>query len=335
MAMALTFRAAVAPALPAAKLRRQASAKPSATTAFFGKREPAPTKPAPKAKANVKSLYGPTGRNPAKPVPKPLFSFGAKPASDKKQTPAAKKAVPKSAAKKAVPKSTRPGSGYSFAAGSPAAAAALKGKAKVVVMKKQVVKKKQVPASAYVIKTAAVRTTIKKKPAFKPAPAPTPKPAAAKEPREAATYDKDQVGTFGVAAIFAGGFLLTLAVLPAAVETALETVGIGYSAFFAYSYFTDATSRDDFGKKLDEIEDSTGLNLKQAAVFTGELAGETSRQLAEAAEAAGEKRAATAAAAKTAAAAAAETERSMDSSFAAAVASAEVNKVAEEAMEEK
>jgi hypothetical protein len=40
-------------------------------------------------------------------------------------------------------------------------------------------------------------------------------------------------------------------------------VGIGYSAFFAYSYFTDATSRDDFGKKLDEIEDSTGLNLKQ------------------------------------------------------------------------
>jgi hypothetical protein len=54
---------------------------------------------------------------------------------------------------------------------------------------------------------------------------PPPTPAAPKEPRAPTKYDKEQVGTLGVASIFAGSFLLTLAVLPTAVETALEVRG--------------------------------------------------------------------------------------------------------------
>jgi hypothetical protein len=46
-------------------------------------------------------------------------------------------------------------------------------------------------------------------------------------------------------------------------------VGIGYTAYFTYNYITNISARDEFGKKLDEIEDSTGLNLKQVAQVTG------------------------------------------------------------------
>ena len=84
-------------------------------------------------------------------------------------------------------------------------------------------------------------------------------------------------------------------VLPVAVETALEVVGIGYTTYFLYNYITDQNSRDEFGKKLDEIEESTGLNLKQVAQVTGELAEKTSKQLADQAEKTAEKTAAAAA----------------------------------------
>ena len=88
------------------------------------------------------------------------------------------------------------------------------------------------------------------------------------------------------------------AVLPVAVETALEVVGIGYTTYFLYNYITDQNSRDEFGKKLDDIEESTGLNLKQVAQVTGELAEKTSKQLAEQAEKTAEKAAEKRAAAK-------------------------------------
>ena len=73
------------------------------------------------------------------------------------------------------------------------------------------------------------------------------KPAAAKAsaPRaaSAAKYDRDLVENYGLVPIFAGTFLLTYAVFPAVIENFLEVVGIGYSAYFAYSYYTSPEAR--------------------------------------------------------------------------------------------
>ena len=104
-----------------------------------------------------------------------------------------------------------------------------------------------------------------------------------------AVYDKDQVGTLGVASIFAGTFLLTLAVLPAATEAALEVIGIGYSAYFAYNWVTNPESRDDLDKTLTKIDDETGINLKAVASAATDLAGDASKKLAEQAEKSAEK----------------------------------------------
>lgn len=274
--------------------------RPAPTVALFGKK--APAKPAGPPKAKVKSLYGPTGRGvPAKspsgfikPKPaakpaakkagaaKPAFSFGAsKPAGAKKA--AAKKA--------AAPKPL-----FSFGGSSTTKKAV--GTKKVTVQKSA--------GSKYNIKKTA-GTTIKKKPLVRAKPIATvnvatppaaPKVTAPKEPREPTTYDKETVEKVGLGAVIAGGFLVSLAVLPAIVDTALEVIGVGYTAYFTYNYLTNSSSRDEFGKKLDEIEDQTGINLKKVAQVTGEMAEKTSKQLAESAEKAAEKRAATAAAEK-------------------------------------
>lgn len=296
--------------------------KPATTTvAFFGKKEPA--KPAPK-KAKVKGLYGPTGganANNTKPkpkpkpvakkpmapkkttgaAPKPLFSFGSMPAA--KQTPVAKKSL------------------FSFGSTS--------------TTKKSTTAKQAATTSKYTIKKST-GTTIKKKPIVRTMPIATVKVAAPPAPKSTAAapatprapvqYDAEQVGTLGVASIFAGTFLLTLAVLPTAVETALEVVGVGYTAYFTYNYITNSSARDDFGSKLDEIEDSTGLNLRQVAQVTGELAEKTSKKLAEQAEKAAEERVAAAAAAKK------EAEKMADEALESA---AKIEVKVEEALEEK
>jgi len=339
MAMSLTFRSAVVGAMPSAKLlqaksttRVSATVKPATTVALFGKKQPA--KPAGAPKAKVKGLYGPTGRNgAAKPKPKP-FAPKPKPAAKK---PIAKKPIAKKAAAKPAAKPL-------FSFGSSSKPAAKKPVAKKSAFSfgssttsKTTVKKTTTTKSKYNIKKTT-GTTIKKKPIVRSKPiatvkvaAPKPKPVAVKKAAAAAepaapkkaVYDKEQVGTFGVASIFAGTFLLTLAVLPTAVETALEVVGIGYTTYFTYTYITSQESRDEFGKKLDEIEESTGLDLKQVAQVTGELADKTSKQLAEQAEKAAEKSAAKKAEAKK------EAEKMADKAV------AEVEAKVEEAMEEK
>ena len=106
-------------------------------------------------------------------------------------------------------------------------------------------------------------SVIKSKPAYK-AP-------------KAKTLSAEQTGTLGVAGIFAGTFLLTLAVLPTALETALEVIGIGYTSFFTYNWITNPSARSDLDKALTEIDDATGINVKKIAAVTGELAESTSR----------------------------------------------------------
>ena len=118
-----------------------------------------------------------------------------------------------------------------------------------------------------------------------------------------AVYSKDDVGTAGVASIFAGTFLLTLAALPAATESALEVIGIGYTAYFTYNWFVNPESRGEFDKTLTKIDDKTGINLKKVASVTGDLVGDVSKKLAESAEKSAAAKAEAAKTTKTAAAA--------------------------------
>ena len=139
-------------------------------------------------------------------------------------------------------------------------------------------KKKPVrPAGGYGVKPMGGGSAIKSKPVIR-AP-------------KAKTLNSDEVGTLGVAGIFAGTFLLTLAVLPSAFETALEVIGIGYTAFFTYNWITNPSASGDLDKVLTEIDDATGINVKKIASVTGELAESTSKKLAESAEKSAEARA--------------------------------------------
>ena len=79
--------------------------------------------------------------------------------------------------------------------------------------------------------------------------------------------------------------------LPTALETALEVIGIGYTSFFTYNWITNPSARSDLDKALTEIDDATGINVKKIAAVTGELAESTSKKLAESAEKSAEARA--------------------------------------------
>ena len=293
--------------------------QPATTVGFFGKKEPAKKAP---PKAKVKGLYGPTGRNGAAPKKSGFISLKPKPAAKPAAKPVAKKPV----AKKPVAKKPAAKPLFSFGA-KPAAKPAVK-----PAPKKSGFGFGAKPAATGTVKKSVSKynitktkgTVVKKKPIVRTKPiatvkisAPTPaKPASPPREVKPVQYDKETVGTLGVASVFAGTFILTLAVIPTALETALEVIGIYYTAYFTYNYITDSSSRDDFGKKLDEINDSTGLDLKKVAQVTGELAGDTSKKLAEQAEKAAEKRAATAAAKK-------EAEKMADKAVASAAVAAE------------
>ena len=110
--------------------------------------------------------------------------------------------------------------------------------------------------------------------------------AKASAPRapKPAVYDRETVGTAGVASIFAGTFLLTLAALPAATEAALEVIGIGYSGYFLYNWVVNPESRGELDKTLTKIDDETGINLKKVASVTGDLVADVSKSLAASAE---------------------------------------------------
>ena len=134
--------------------------------------------------------------------------------------------------------------------------------------------------------------------------APPPKPAA-KKPAGVSAAPKvrpapkpinltaEQVGTYGVASIFAGTFLLTLAILPGAVENALELIGVGYTGFLIFN----AGSRQALDNRLVEIDDATGINLKAVATTTVGAVGDLSKTLAKSADASAAKSAAKKAAA--------------------------------------
>ena len=243
--------------------------QPVATVALFGKKPAAKKPPAKKPlvkKAAPKPIAKkkPVAKKAAakKPAAKPLFSFGSskpKPAAKgtmvKKVTPAAKsKYTIKKTAGSQIKKSTT-----SF---------------KTVDYSK---KKPVTPAGGYGVKPMGGGSAIKSKPVIR-AP-------------KAKTLNSDEVGTLGVAGIFAGTFLLTLAVLPSAFETALEVIGIGYTAFFTYNWITNPSASGDLDKVLTEIDDATGINVKKIASVTGELAESTSKKLAESAEKSAEARA--------------------------------------------
>ena len=243
--------------------------QPVATVALFGKKPAAKKPPAKKPlvkKAAPKPIAKkkPVAKKAAakKPAAKPFFSFGSskpKPAAKgtmvKKVTPAAKsKYTIKKTAGSQIKKSTT-----SF---------------KTVDYSK---KKPVRPAGGYGVKPMGGGSAIKSKPVIR-AP-------------KAKTLNSDEVGTLGVAGIFAGTFLLTLAVLPSAFETALEVIGIGYTAFFTYNWITNPSASGDLDKVLTEIDDATGINVKKIASVTGELAESTSKKLAESAEKSAEARA--------------------------------------------
>ena len=235
--------------------KKPATAKPPA-------KKPIAKKPVAKPIAKKKPVAKPTAK--PKPAAKPLFSFGAakpKPAAKgtmvKKVTPAAKSkyTIKKFDGSQIKKKST------SF---------------KTVDYSKKP-KPAVKPAGGYGIKPMGGGSVIKSKPAYK-AP-------------KAKTLNAEQTGTLGVAGIFAGTFLLTLAVLPTALETALEVIGIGYTSFFTYNWITNPSARSDLDKALTEIDDATGINVKKIAAVTGELAESTSKKLAESAEKSAEARA--------------------------------------------
>ena len=240
--------------------------------ALFGKK-PATAKPPAKKPIAKKPIAKkpiakkkPVAKKPAakpKPAARPLFSFGAakpKPAAKgtmvKKVTPAAKSkyTIKKFDGSQIKKKST------SF---------------KTVDYSKK--PKPVKPAGGYGIKPMGGGSVIKSKPAYK-AP-------------KAKTLSAEQTATLGVAGIFAGTFLLTLAVLPTAFETALEVIGIGYTSFFTYNWITNPSARSDLDKALTDIDDATGINVKKIAAVTGELAESTSKKLAESAEKSAEARA--------------------------------------------
>ena len=264
---------------------------------LFGKKQPAP--PGPK-KAAVKPMYKPaaakTAKKPAAKA-KPPFSFGA------------------GTAKKATP------------AKNPAGTAS---KSKYTITKTAGTVKKSKPTTFKTVNFGA------KKPA-------APKPAGVRpmygsarpsgvEPTKPAVYDKETVGVLGLGSIFAGTFLLTLAALPVATESALELVGVGYSAYFAYNWFVNPESRDEFDKTMTKIDDKTGINLKRVVAVTGELVVNTSKKLAEAAETSASE----ASASKTSAAEATAAETSAaETSAKAAEAEAKEEKAAAAATAEK
>lgn len=270
MSAAMTFRTAmVGQALSVKATAAKASSKPVATVALFGKKPAAKKPPAKKPlvkKAAPKPIAKkkPVAKKAAakKPAAKSFFSFGSskpKPAAKgtmvKKVTPAAKsKYTIKKTAGSQIKKSTT-----SF---------------KTVDYSK---KKPVRPAGGYGVKPMGGGSAIKSKPVIR-AP-------------KAKTLNSDEVGTLGVAGIFAGTFLLTLAVLPSAFETALEVIGIGYTAFFTYNWITNPSASGDLDKVLTEIDDATGINVKKIASVTGELAESTSKKLAESAEKSAEARA--------------------------------------------
>jgi hypothetical protein len=202
-----------------------------------------------------------------KPKPKPVAKKASKPmfGTAKKAKPIAKKA---SASK---PSFSFGGSG-----------AAMKTKPKATM-------KKSSPASSYTIKktpftakksATTFKTVQPKKVVAKPAAAKASAPRAA----SAAKYDRDLVENYGLVPIFAGTFLLTYAVFPAVIENFLEVVGIGYSAYFAYSYYTSPEARANFGQTLDKVDEDFGLDLRSVAAGAGDIANKTSKQLAEQAE---------------------------------------------------
>ena len=225
------------------------------TVALFGKKAPA----APK-KAAVKPMFG--KRKPApKPAKKPLF--GKKPAA-KKPAPAAKAPL------------------FSFGTAKKAAPTkATTKKSKYNITKTAGTVKKSKPTTFKTVNIGA------KKPAAKPMgvkPMGGAKaPSAPREPKPA-VYDRETVGTAGVASIFAGTFLLTLAALPAATEAALEVIGIGYSGYFLYNWVANPESRGELDKTLTKIDDETGINLKKVASVTVDLVADVSKSLAASAE---------------------------------------------------
>ena len=232
-------------------------AQPQAAVALFGKKAPA----APK-KAAVKPMFG-------KPKAKPAAK---KPAAKK---PAAKKPAAKKTAAKAKPL-------FSFGTAKKAAPKkATASKSKYTITKTAGTVKKSKPTTFKTVNIGA------KKPAAKPMgvkPMGGAKaPSAPREPKPA-VYDRETVGTAGVASIFAGTFLLTLAALPAATEAALEVIGIGYSGYFLYNWVANPESRGELDKTLTKIDDETGINLKKVASAITNLAGDVSKKLAEQAE---------------------------------------------------
>ena len=202
-----------------------------------------------------------------KPKPKPA----KKPAFAKK--PPAKKAAP---AAKAKPL-------FSFGTAKKAAPTkATAKKSKYNITKTAGTVKKSKPTTFKTVNIGAKKPAAKQPMGVKPmggakaaAPPRAPKPAV---------YDRDTVGTVGVASIFAGTFLLTLAALPAATESALEVIGIGYSGYFLYNWVVNPESRGELDKTLTKIDDETGINLKKVASVTGELVADASKALAASAE---------------------------------------------------
>ena len=235
-------------------------AQPQAAVALFGKKAPAGPK-----KAAVKPMVG-------KPKPKPAAK---KPVAAKK--PAANKpAAKKPAAKKPAAKPL-----FSFGTAKKAAPkSATASKSKYTITKTAGTVKKAKPTTFKTVNIGAKKPMGVKPMGVKPMGgakpvAPKPKPAV---------YDRDTVGTAGVASIFAGTFLLTLAALPAATEAALEVIGIGYSGYFLYNWVANPESRGEFDKTLTKIDDETGINLKKVASVTGDLVSDASKALAASAE---------------------------------------------------
>ena len=226
------------------------------TVALFGKKAPA----APK-KAAVKPMFG--KRKPApKPAKKPLF--GKKPAA-KKPAPAAKAPL------------------FSFGTAKKAAPTkATTKKSKYNITKTAGTVKKSKPTTFKTVNIGAKKPAATRPSGVRPmggaraaAPPPAPKPAV---------YDRETVGTVGVASIFAGTFMLTLAALPAATESALEVIGIGYSGYFLYNWVVNPESRGELDKTLTKIDDETGINLKKVASVSVGLVADASKALAASAE---------------------------------------------------
>ena len=175
----------------------------------------------------------------------------------------------------------------------PQAAVALFGKKAPAGPKKAAVKpmfgkpKAKPAAKKPVAKKPVAKKPVAKKPAAKPMgvrPMGGAKASSAPPAPKPAVYDRETVGTAGVASIFAGTFLLTLAALPAATEAALEVIGIGYSGYFLYNWVVNPESRGELDKTLTKIDDETGINLKKVASVTGELVADASKALAASAE---------------------------------------------------